>query len=291
MRALATLLTLMIIPIVYGIAQPDNSSQWFGPEFIEWKKSEDEETNITELKELWEEIKNAPTPELIPEPNVYVPGKGFVTDSYLNFITLLRINEMDIYSDKLGNTLYVYRNEKLILERVTDSQFKGTYFLVFNETGHCLNCKDDPQTFSSYKDYNWIGNYTEENYPDFRKIHVKYFIQAELQGYISCVSWNESKVRILLRSGGHPRGGKVISLFEAELFSEANFRKGRGWQLYGYSDYPDGGASYIRGKTVKVSVGLSYYAQYPSLASRSFGRPYVITLHSRFYHQFAIVRE
>jgi len=289
MRALATLLTLMIIPIVYGIAQPDNMAQGLSPEDIEWKRKIDEKINMTELKEFWE--REVSRPSLTPESNVYVPGKGFVTDSYLNFITLLRINEMDIYSDKLGNTLYVSRNEKLVLERVTDSRFKGTYFLVFNETGHCLNCKDGPQTFSSYKDYNWIGNYTEENYPDFRKIHVKYFIQAELQGYISCVSWNESKVRILLRSGGHPRGGKVISLFEAELFSEANFHKGRGWQLYGYSDYPDGGTSYIRGKTVKVSVGFSYYAPYPSLASRSFGRPYVITLHSRFYHQFAIVRE
>jgi hypothetical protein len=252
-------------------------------------KEVDEGINITELKELWEKIKNAPTPELIPEPNVYVPGRGYVTDEQGRFIKR-GINvtdepiDVDRYYDIYGNSFYVYLNDKLIFGKVADSQFKGTYFSVWDRSGNCLNCASGIQTFSDYKHYNWIGNYTMQTYPNYYTIHVKYFIQAILTDY---VSKNGKVVQLKVRDNT----GNLITRFEAELWSQADFYKGNTkWRLYGYPNYPGGGASYIRGKKLSVSVGYAYYAlPYPNKSSRSFGHPYVITLYSRFYHQFAII--
>jgi hypothetical protein len=252
-------------------------------------KEVDEGINITELKELWEEIKNAPTPELIPEPNVYVPGRGYVTDEQGRFIKR-GINvtdepiDVDRYYDINGSSFYVYLNDKLIFGKVADSQFKGTYFSVWDMSGNCLNCASGIQTFSDYKHYNWIGNYTMQTYPNYYRIHVKYFIQAILTDY---VSKNGKVVQLKVRDNT----GNLITRFEAELWSQADFYKGNTkWRLYGYPNYPGGGASYIRGKKLSVSVGYAYYAlPYPDKSSRSFGHPYVIKLYSRFYHQFAII--
>jgi len=281
---LVSLLIVLLLPILYGATQPDNMTQ----ELPEGKEV-DEGINITELKELWEEIKNAPTPELIPEPNVYVPGRGYVTDEQGRFIKR-GINvtdepiDVDRYYDINGSSFYVYLNDKLIFGKVADSQFKGTYFSVWDMSGNCLNCASGIQTFSDYKHYNWIGNYTMQTYPNYYRIHVKYFIQAILTDY---VSKNGKVVQLKVRDNT----GNLITRFEAELWSQADFYKGNTkWRLYGYPNYPGGGASYIRGKKLSVSVGYAYYAlPYPNKSSRSFGHPYVIILYSRFYHQFAII--
>jgi len=292
MRALVALLALilLLLPAVYGAAQPDNLTQGLSPEDIEWKRRIDEKINMTELKELWEKIKDAPTPELIPEPNVYVSGRGYVTDEQGRFIKR-GINvtngpiDVDRYYDIYGNSFYVYLSNKLIFGKVESSQFKGTYFSVFNDRGDCLNCATGVQTFSDYKHYNnWIKPYVENNYPNYYRIHVKYFIQAILTDY---VSKNGKVVYLKVRD----ITGNLVTRFEAELWSQADFyRSSEVWQLYGYPNHPDGGASYIRGKRLSVSVGYAYYAlPYPDKSSRSFGHPYVITLWSRFYHQFAII--
>jgi len=286
MRALllVSLLIVLLLPILHGAAQPDNMTQ----ELPEGKEV-DEGINITELKELWEEIKNAPTPELIPEPNVYVPGRGYVTDEQGRFIKR-GINvtdepiDVDRYYDINGSSFYVYLSDKLIFGNVADSQFKGTYFSVWDMSGNCLNCASGIQTFSDYKHYNWIGNYTMQTYPNYYRIHVKYFIQAILTGN---VSKNGKVVQLKVRDNT----GNLITRFEAELWSQADFyRSNTKWRLYGYPNYPGGGASYIRGKKLSVSVGYAYYAlPYPNKSSRSFGHPYVIILYPRFYHQFAII--
>jgi len=296
MRALVTLLALilLLLPAVYGIAQPDNLTQELSPEDIEWKRKIDEKINMTKLKEL--EEMEVTRPSLTPEPNVYVPGRGYVTDEQGRFISPLGYYETDYYFDIYGNGFYVYVNDILIFGSVADSQFKGTYFSVFDRYGNCLNCNGThTQTFPDYKHYNnWIKPYVEKNYPKYFKIHVKYFLQAKLEDY---VRKNGKTVYLILRT---TKG--YLTKFEAELWSEENYCKERndnpklrcyhaGWgnNRCGYPDDPDGGASRIRGKTIKVSVGFSYYTPYPGLASRKFGRPYVIMLWSRFYHQFAII--
>lgn len=85
---------------------------------------------------------------------------------------------------------------------------------------------------------------------------------------------------------------KVVYLngnYYAELWSEINYSRTSGWGTpYGYPDDPDGGASRILNKAIFVSVGLSYYCQFPNLCSRTFGHPYVITIYSKFWHQFAL---
>ena len=295
MRAPAVLLALilLLLPAVYGIAQPDNLTQELNLE--EWKRKIDEEINMTKLKEL--EEMEVIRPSLTPEPNVYVPGRGYVTDEQGRFISPLGYYERDYYFDIYGNSFYVYVNDILIFGSVADSQFKGTYFSVFDDRGNCLNCNaTHRQTFSDYKHYNnWIKPYVEKNYPKYFKIHVKYFLQAKLKDY---VRKNGKTVYLIVRNST----GHLLTKFEAELWSEENYCKRRsdnksmkcyhpGWgnNRFGYPDDRDGGASRIRGKTIKVSVGLSYYTPYPDLASRQFGRPYVIMLWSRFYHQFAII--
>jgi len=137
MRALLllSLLILFLFPLAYGIAQPDNLTRELDPELMELKKKIDEKINMTELEEFWR--KESPKPELLtPEPNVYVSGRGYVTDEQGRFISPLGTNERDRYYDVYGNSFYVYVNDILIFGNVADSQFKGTYFLVFNETGH-----------------------------------------------------------------------------------------------------------------------------------------------------------
>ena len=293
MRALLlfSLFILLLFPL-YGAAQPDNLTRELDPELMELKKKIDEKINMTELEEFWR--KESPKPELLtPEPNVYVSGRGYVTDEQGRFISPLGTSERDRYYDVYGNSFYVYVNDILIFGNVADSQFKGTYFSVLNSTGHCLNCNSGIQTLSDYKHYNnWIKPYVEQYYPNYFKIHVKYFIQAKLEDY---AYKNGNTVYLVLRtSTGY------LTKFEAELWSEENYCKGINWNMkcyhvgwgnnrFGYPDDTDGGASRIRGKTIKVSVGFSYYTPYPSLASRSFGHPYVIRLWSRFYHQFALL--
>jgi len=295
MRALVALLALilLLLPAVYGAAQPDNLTQGLSPEDIEWKRRIDEKINMTKLKEL--EEMEVTRPSLTPEPNVYVSGRGYVTDEQGRFISPLGYYKRvmgDYYHDMYGNSFYVYLNDILIFDNVADSQFKGTYFLVFDENNTCLNCATGVQTFPDYKHYNnWIKPYVEKNYPNYFKIHVKYFLQAKLKDY---AYKDGNTVYLIIRTIR-----KYLTKFEAELWSEENYCKGinlnlkcyhAGWgnNRFGYPDDPDGGASRIRGKAIRVSVGFSHYTRYPGLASRSFGRPYIITLYSRFHHQFAL---
>ena len=77
---LVSLLIVLLLPILYGAAQPDNMTRELDPELMELKKKIDEKINMTELEKFWEEMKNVPGPSLTPEPNVYVPGRGYVTD-------------------------------------------------------------------------------------------------------------------------------------------------------------------------------------------------------------------
>jgi hypothetical protein len=294
---LVSLLVLLLLPILHGAAQPDNMTRELDPELMELKKKINEKINMTELEKFWEEMKNVPGPSLTPEPNVYVPGRGYVTDGRGRSISPLGTNERDRYYDVYGNSFYVYVGDTLVFGNVADSQFKGTYFSVWNSTGYCLNYASGIQTFSDYKHYNWIGNYTMQTYPNFFKIHVKYFVQAKLKDYVYKNGNMNNKVYLVVRYGSG-----YITQFEAELWSEENYCKGVntaptmkcyhvGWgnNRCGYPDDTDGGASRIRGKTISVSVGLSYYRPYPTLSSRSFGHPYIITLYSRFYHQFALL--
>jgi len=294
---LVSLLILLLLPILHGAAQPDNMTRELDPELMELKKKIDEKINMTELEKFWEEMKNVPGPSLTPEPNVYVPGRGYVTDEQGRFISPLGTTETDRYYDRYGNSFYVYVNDKLTFGSVAYSQFEGTYFSIFDRDGNCMNC-NDKQTYWDYKNYTWIREQiAEKNYPDYFKVHVKYFIQAQLKDYVYKNENMNNKVYLVVRYGSG-----YITQFEAELWSEENYCKGVntaptmkcyhvGWgnNRCGYPDDTDGGASRIRGKTISVSVGLSYYRPYPTLSSRSFGRPYIITLYSRFYHQFALL--
>jgi len=292
---LVSLLIVLLLPILHGAAQPDNMTRELDPELMELKKRIDEKINMTELEKFWEEMKNVPGPSLTPEPNVYVPGRGYVTDEQGRFISPLGTTETDRYYDIYGNSFYVYVNDKLTFGSVAYSQFKGTYFSIFDTNGRCMNCNDE-QTYSDYKNYEWIRQQVaEKNYPKYFKVHVKYFIQAKLKDYVYKNGNMNNKVYLVVRYGSG-----YTTQFEAELWSEENYCKGVnmsmkcyrvGWgnNRCGYPDDTDGGASRIRGKTISVSVGLSYYRPYPTLSSRSFGRPYIITLYSRFYHQFALL--
>lgn len=158
------------------------------------------------------------------------------------------------------------------------------------------NC-NDKQTYSDYKYYKWIREQiAEKNYPGYFKVHVKYFVQAILTGSVYKNGNPNNKVNLTVRDNT----GSLITAFEAELWSEENYCKGRnenmkcyreGWNntRCGYPDDTDGGASRIRRNAISVSTGYGYYLYYPILASRSFGRqPDVITLRSRFHHQFAL---
>jgi hypothetical protein len=292
---LVSLLIVLLLPILHGAAQPDNMTQGL-PE----GKEVDEGIDITELMRFWEEMKNVPGPSLTPEPNVYVTGRGYVTDGQGRFINRgINVTDLpmdpDRYYDINGNSFYVYMNDKLTFTNVAYSQFKGTYFSIFDRNNKCMNCKGN-QTYSDYKYYEWIRQQiAEKNYPGYFKVHVKYFVQAILTGSVYKNGNPNNKVNLTVRDNT----GSLITAFEAELWSEENYCKGRnenmkcyreGWNntRCGYPDDTDGGASRIRRNAISVSTGYGYYLYYPILASRSFGRPYVITLRSRFHHQFAL---
>ena len=284
---LVSLLIVLLLPILHGAAQPDNMTQGPSPGDVDRKRI-NEEISTAELKEIWEEIKDAPTPELIPEPYIVKEGK---------IITPLGTNERDYYFDTNGSSFYVYVGDKLVFANVADSWFKGTYFSIFDRNNTCLNCYEGDQTYGFYKDYQSIKSQVDNN-PAYRdkyvKIHIKYFIQAILTGSVYKNGNPNNKVQLKVRDGT-----EIITRFEAELWSEANYCKEKndkvkcnwvGWQLYGYPHLPLGGAEYIKGKRLSVSVGLSYYTPYPYLSMRPpFGHPHIIKLYSRFYHQFAII--
>ncbi|RSN67308.1 hypothetical protein D9Q81_08760 [Candidatus Korarchaeum cryptofilum] len=293
---LVSLLIVLLLPILHGAAQPDNTTR----ELPEGKEV-DEGIDITELMRFWEEMKNVPGPSLTPEPNVYVTGRGYVTDGQGRFINRgINVTDLpmdpDRYYDINGNSFYVYKNDKLTFTNVAYSQFKGTYFSIFDRNNKCMNC-NDKQTYSDYKYYKWIREQiAEKNYPGYFKVHVKYFVQAILTGSVYKNGNPNNKVNLTVRDNT----GSLITAFEAELWSEENYCKGRnenmkcyreGWNntRCGYPDDTDGGASRIRRNAISVSTGYGYYLYYPILASRSFGRqPDVITLRSRFHHQFAL---
>jgi len=88
---------------------------------------------------------------------------------------------------------------------------------------------------------------------------------------------------------------KYVNIYKlhGELWSEANYyRSDNRWYKYGYPDMWGGGASYIVGKRLFVSVGCYYYNDfwpyYWDYYYRKFGHPYIIYLFSNFGHQFLI---
>ncbi len=237
----------------------------------------DDERELIELAKVEEVLKERPLP-LIPEPNVHTP-LGVITDKHGRFI-IKGYLDPDYYYDNYGNYMWVYVNDPLIFKNVVRAYFKGTYFSVWKNwhdpnNRECLNCGSGVQTFSSYKSRFYVKNYVENVYGNsWDYLHIKYFIQADLNGYVR---------------KGYRKVYLSETAYEAELWSEADYDKqSNSWALYGFPDMQNGGANYIIGKSISVSVGLSYYTPFPDLSYRWFGHPYVIWLESRFRHQFAL---
>lgn len=122
------------------------------------------------MKQIEERDKRYPR-VFIPEPNVYVSGKGYVTDEQGMF--LKTTHETDYYYDSYGNSMYVRVNDKLKFGRVYASAFKGTYFSVLDSNNRCLNCDRDIQTFQQWKSKEYIKSYVDGNsiYNGYMKIH------------------------------------------------------------------------------------------------------------------------
>ena len=158
---------------------------------------------------------------------------------------------------------------------MASATFVGTFFTVKNPAGECLNCLTGVQTVDEYWSPEEVKAYVEQHYPDYWKIHIKYFMNAMLDQY---VYKNGQYVYIGPRS--------------AELWSEANYeRESNSWTKTGYPDYPNGGASFIVGKRLYALVGLHYYRNFTLPAVRDyrrFGHPVIFTLYSTFGHQFLI---
>lgn len=182
----------------------------------------------------------------------------------------------DLYYDSSWHRIYATNGDRLWFGKVSSATFKATYFSVFSSNGRCLNCESDIQTLRDWKSLDWIKDYVIRRYAsqDWKRIHVKYFIQAKVTNFIK-------------------KGTSVVYLtnqYYAELWSEANYDRDWGWvSKYGYPDEPYGGRDKILNKAVYVSVGCPYHKQFPTYHCRSFGHPDVITLCSNFLHQFLIL--
>ncbi|MDK2372189.1 MAG: hypothetical protein QI197_02290 [Candidatus Korarchaeota archaeon] len=284
-----TILVLLILPPLLSIAaQPSNKDGQAikGPTPEEMKKMDEI------LKKLEEEDRERP-PIFIPEPNVYVGtvhedpegnihlGKGRkITDENGNFLALSGrftekgCNATDHYWDFDGNDMYVINGNHTVFRKVMSANFAGTYFSVFDGK-RCLNCDSGIQTVRDYWSPDTVKEYVESNYPEYTWFHIKYFINSRLDDY---VYKNTEYVNIYKLHG--------------ELWSEANYnRSDNRWVKYGYPDMWGGGASYIVGKRLFVSVGCYYndfWPYYWDYYYRKFGYPYIIYLFSNFGHQFLI---
>ncbi|GEM_PF-2524471 len=288
---LAIVLMLLILPPLLDIAaKPNNgiNQTTKGPTPEEMKEMDEI------LKKLEEEDSKHP-PVFIPEPNVYMgtaheePGGTIylgkerqITDENGNFLTLKykSTSEMcpaksDYYWNFNGNDMYVTNGNHIVFRKVKSASFVGTYFSVFSGKD-CLNCDSGIQTVRDYWSPSTVKNYVESEYSDYGWFHLKYFINSRLDDYVY-------------------KSGDYVNIYQlhGELWSEANYnRTENSWYKDGYPDMWGGGASYIVGKRLFVSVGCYYYNSfwpyYWDYYYRRFGHPYIIYLFSNFGHQFLI---
>ncbi|MEM2290526.1 MAG: hypothetical protein QW711_02735 [Candidatus Korarchaeum sp.] len=288
-RLLALTLALIILPLSPAAAQPKDKEAH--PRCKEWSDGfcvwteEDEEL----LRQIEEYEKQNPR-VFIPEANVFVPGRGYVTDEQGRFLIEGYADTIDRYYDSRGRNMYVTTNDKLKFGKVYWSTFVATYISIFHIDGSCLAC--GLVLKGVYRSKEWIKNYADQQYPNvWGRIHVKYFIQAIVRDYVYCIDCRKN-------AGGSNRvaldvvGPYYPYRYAAELWSEANCRReGQTcrWVTYGFPDDPDGGAARILNKAIVVSVGFAYYGPFPNLYSRRFGSgSNLTTLYSRFWHQFAL---
>lgn len=136
-RLLALTLALIILPLSPAAAQPKDKEAH--PRCKEWSDGfcvwteEDEEL----LRQIEEYEKQNPR-VFIPEANVFVPGRGYVTDEQGRFLVKGHAAIIDRYYDSRGRNMYVTTGDKLKFSKVYRSTFVATYISVFDEYRNCL---------------------------------------------------------------------------------------------------------------------------------------------------------